>query len=183
MKKVMKRIVAFLLVIATFATAQISTIAFAETIDEGKNVEILSEIENEDGTLLVTIKDSQGVQIIKYYPTDMLNENARLSWKGWGSPKTTYYNATAEQTLHSMTKTVMAAFLTAKLGVLGSIAASIAQNLIDAATNSQKTVWLGRKVWISNDYASYRRQDTYYYDSSYKKVMYTDSIREYFTGN
>ena len=47
----------------------------------------------------------------------------------------------------------------------------------------QKTVWLGRKTWIRTDYTAYRRQDTYYSDSSYKKVMYTDSIREYFTGN
>ncbi len=183
MKNMMKKLVAFLLVIATFATTQLSTMAFAGTIDEDKNVEILNEVENEDGTLLVTIRDSQGVQTIKYYPSDVLNANSRLSWKGWGSPNTSYYNATAEQTLQSMTKSIMAAFLTAKFGVPGSIAASIAMEIINAATNSQKTVWLGRKIWISNDYTAYRRQDTYYSDSSYKKVMYTDSIREYFTGN
>ena len=183
MKNMMKKLVAFLLVLATFATTQLSTIVFAGTIDEDTSVEILKEVENEDGTLLVTIRDSQGVHTIKYYLSDELNADARLSWKGWGSPSTSYYDATAEQTLHSMTKTIMAAFLTAKFGVIASVAAGIAQNLIDAATNSQKTVWLGRKTWFRTDYTAYRRQDTYYSDSSYKKVMYTDSIREYFTGN
>lgn len=45
--------------LATFATTQLSTIVFAGTIDEDTSVEILKEVENEDGTLLVTIRDSQ----------------------------------------------------------------------------------------------------------------------------
>lgn len=59
MKNMMKKLVAFLLVLATFATTQLSTIVFAGTIDEDTSVEILKEVENEDGTLLVTIRDSQ----------------------------------------------------------------------------------------------------------------------------
>ena len=49
-KNMMKKLVAFLLVLATFATTQLSTIVFAGTIDEDTSVEILKEVENEDGT-------------------------------------------------------------------------------------------------------------------------------------
>lgn len=176
----LKKVMCYFLAMAFFI--QIPMSSYAQTIDND-TIEIVSETENEDGSLLVVVNDSGEIKELTFYPAGIVNGNARMSWVGWGSGSTSYYNATAEQTIQSMTSGVMATFLTANFGLAWSIASSIAGSLINAAYSGQRTIWLGRTTWLKNDYSAYRRQDTYYSDGNYQSVMYTDSIREYIGGN
>lgn len=156
--------------------------------NEWHTATVLSETENEDGTLEVTIRDEDGIKTLHFYPVKTTagtktRSSSGLNWTGWGSPSTVYYDATAEQEIISLGIDGIILLLTNNLSLAKSAAALVASHLLNAALTGQRTIWLGRTIWIKNDYSAYRRQDTYYSDSHYDRVMYQKSIKEYFGGN
>jgi hypothetical protein len=108
---------------------------------------------------------------------------ASLNWTGWGNPRTVYSNATCEQNLQDLNTALMTAFLTQGFGFWKSLAATIAPFILRAALPDQRTVWLGRTTWLNDDYTAYRKQDTFYSDGHYDRVMYKEAIKEYIGGN
>lgn len=156
--------------------------------NEWHTATVLSEAENEDGTLEVTIRDEDGIKTLHFYPVKTTagtktRSSSGLNWTGWGSPSTVYYDATSEQKLISLSVDGLIAFLTYAFKINAAIGFGLGTILHDALLPDQRTIWLGRTIWIKNDYSAYRRQDTYYSDSHYDRVMYQESIKEYFGGN
>jgi hypothetical protein len=78
---------------------------------------------------------------------------------------------------------LLTAFLTCGFGFKQTIAAVFAPYIKDALLPDQRTVWLGRTTWLNDDYTAYRKQDTFYSDGHYDRVMYKEAIKEYIGGN
>lgn len=194
----MKKILSLLLTICMIIIGGTS-IAFADEPDDS-NIELISKITNADGSTVIVINENgkelkmtfrliETNNITPYSSSDMPggyslpSDYHNWNWNGWGTPGLSRYNAEAEQSIHAMSETAIAYFLSAYFGAPYNEVLDIAGYIKDAFVPGQTTVWLDRITWVKNNYSTYRRKDYYYTNEARTNLAYEHSIREYVGGN
>ena len=186
-----KRLIACVLCLSClFSLTPVFAAAQEKNQDGWHKVTVLSEIIKEDGSSVLTIRDASVVKTLHFKLVNspaLFSAQRDLSWEGWGEPTTVQYNATAEQTLQSMSQAALRAFLGSALGIGGTVLGIIVPPLYDAIQanggNGEKTIWLERTIWLKNDYSAYRRQDNFYKDENFDELVYSTGIKEFIGGN